>query len=157
MPISAIIMALVALVLGGAVGFYLQKKQIEAKNRDTKDQGEQMLQQAQAKAKEVLYEAKNEALKELDKMKVEEERKRSQLDKMEERLVEKEEALDKKIQNADNMKLELEQKVASIKQLREDVQKIHDLQSLELEKVAALSREEAKALLLKQVEEDSKA
>lgn len=153
----AIVIALVALALGAVGGYFFQKKQIEAKNKDTVDQGEKLLQQSQAKAKEILYEAKNEAFKELEKAKSEEEKKRQQLDKLEERLVEKEENLDKKIQVSDQLKSDLDAKVVSVKQLREEVQKIHDLQSVELQKVAGLSREEAKSLLMKQVEEDSKA
>ena len=114
MSASAIMIALVAVVLGAVGGYLFQKKQVETKNKDTIDQGEKVLQQAQAKAKELLYEAKNDAFKELEKVKLEEEKKRAQMDKMEERLVEKEEALDKKVQASDQLKNELDAKVVSV-------------------------------------------
>jgi len=152
-----LLIAVIALVVGAAIGFVVQKNRIEAKNRDSREEGERLLQQAQAKAKEIIYESKNEVFKELEKVKVEEEKKRAQFDKMEERVMEKEDALDKKLQSAEQMKADLENKIAAVKQVREEIQKIHDMQAQELEKVAALTREEAKALLLKQVEEDSKA
>lgn len=155
--ILQMVLLLVALGAGVAGGYIYRKREIEAKNKDTYEKGEQLLQQAQNKAKEILFEAKNDALKQLDKIKAEEEKKREQLDKMEERLVQREELLTQKLQSSEQMKMDLENKINSLKQLREEVQKVHDMQALELEKVAALSREEAKVLLFKQVEEDSKA
>lgn len=146
----------VALVLGLAAGYFYRKKQVEEKNKDLEGKGQLLLQQATTKSQELIFKAKNEALKIMEEIKVEEEKKREQLRKTEERLMTKEEQLDKKIQDVDNGKTDLENKITSIKQLREDAQKLHDLQVEELHKIGGLSREEAKALLLKQVEEESK-
>ncbi len=154
---NIILFSLIAAGIGIALGYFYRKQQVEQKNKDIHEKGERVFHEAQAKAKELLYEAKNEALRELEKVKLEEEKKRQQLDKLEVRLAEKEEAVDKKIQSADQLKIELEGKVIAVKQLREEVQRIHDLQATELEKIAGMSRQDAKALLLKQVEEDSKA
>jgi len=157
MPSYIYIFAALALIIGGAVGYFYRKNQVETKNKDLYEQGQKVLEQANAKAKEILFEAKNEAFKNLEKVKQEEEKKLDQLQKMEERLVNKEEALDEKNKLADNLKNELETKVTAVKSLKEDVQKIHDLQTQELQRVAALSRDEAKVMLFKQVEEDYKA
>ena len=115
-----------------------------------------LLQQANTKSQEIIFKAKNDALKTMEEAKNEEEKKRDQLRKMEERLVNKEEVLEKKLQESENARNELENKVTAVRQLREDVQKLHDLQVEELHKIGGMSREEAKALLLKQVEEESK-
>lgn len=154
---NIILVSLIAAGIGIALGYFYRKQRIEQKNKDVQERGERVFQEAQVKAKELLYEAKNEAFHELEKVKAEEEKKRQQLDKLEARLVEKEEAVDKKIQSADQLKTDLEGKIVTVKQLREEVQRIHDLQATELEKIAGMSREDAKTLLLKQVEEDSKA
>ncbi len=150
------IYSLVALVLGGAVGYFIRKKQIEEKNQDLKEKGELLIQQANTKAQEVIYKAKNEALKIMDETKTTEEKKRDQMRVIEERLVTKEEGLDKKIHNLDESRTELEKKVEQVRELREEVQKLHDLQAQELEKISGLSVEQAREILLKQVEEDSK-
>jgi ribonucrease Y len=150
------IIALVALLLGAGGGYFYRKKQVETRNRDLQERGQLLLQQANTKAQELIFKAKNDALKVMDEAKNEEEKKRDQLRKTEERLVGKEEALDKKMQDTDNTRTELENKVNAVRQLREDVQKIHDLQVEELHKIGGMTREEAKALLLKQVEEESK-
>jgi ribonucrease Y len=150
------ITGIVALVAGIAGGYYYRKTQIETKNKDLVQKGQMVLQQANSKAQEIIFKAKNETLKYMDEAKAEEEKKRDQIRKQEERLVSKEETLDKKVQDTENARTELENKVAAVRQLREDVQRIHDLQVAELNKISGMSREEAKALLLKQVEEESK-
>lgn len=133
-----------------------RKRQIEERNKDVKEKGEMILQQANTKAQEILFRAKNEALKVMDDVKSGEEKKRDELRKQEERLVSKEELLDKKIMSVEDSRNELEKKVESVKALREEVEKIHELQTQELQKVSGLSRDEAKAILMKEVEEQSK-
>jgi len=150
------LLALVALAGGIAAGYFYRKKQVETKNRDLQERGQLLLQQANTKSQEIIFKAKNDALKTMEEAKNEEEKKRDQLRKMEERLVNKEEVLEKKLQESENARNELENKVTAVRQLREDVQKLHDLQVEELHKIGGMSREEAKALLLKQVEEESK-
>ncbi len=104
-----------------------------------------------------MLEAKNEAFKNLNQLKEEEEKKRQQLDQLESRLLNKEENLEKKIQQADTLREDLEKKNETIRQIKDETEKLKDLQKLELEKVAGLSKDEAKAILLKEVEEKAKA
>jgi ribonuclease Y len=150
------LLVLAALAGGIAVGYFYRKRQVETKNRDLQERGELLIQQANTKSQEIIFKAKNDALKIMEEAKNEEEKKMDQLRKMEERLVNKEEVLEKKLQESENVRNELENKVASVRQLREDVQKLHDLQLEELRKISGMSKEEARALLLKQVEEESK-
>jgi len=146
------------LAAGGGIfgGYYYRKKQIEGKNKDLVEKAERMLNDAKNKAKEVLYEARNEAFKIQDEFKKEEHARQSQLSQVEERLMKKEESLDKKNEEVEKMRMELDTKVTSIRQLRDEVEEIYKLQSRQLEKVAEMSKEEAKEVLLKKVEEESK-
>ncbi|MBN1494509.1 ribonuclease Y [Candidatus Peregrinibacteria bacterium] len=156
MELLAVILAVLGLAGGTAIGYIYRKKLVEEKNKDLTEKSAQMLRDAQNKSKETLLEAKNNAFKVLDEAKRDERRKREQLQKIEERLVEKEQFLDKKSEEADKLKEELENKVTSVKRLREEVEKIQAMQQSELEKVAQMSKEEAKEILLKKVEEDTK-
>lgn len=152
-----ILLLIVVLAVGVGAGYFYRKKEVETHNKDLKDKGEQILQAANAKAKELLFEAKNEAFKNLEKFKQEEEKRREQFEKAEERLLNKEETIDEKNRQAETLKTELEGKVVAVKELREEVQRIHEMQVQELQKISGLSREEAKTLLFKQVEEEYKA
>ncbi|HRY91536.1 MAG TPA: Rnase Y domain-containing protein, partial [Candidatus Gracilibacteria bacterium] len=145
-----------ALALGLGGGYIFRKKQVEERNKDLHDKGQLIIQQANTKSQELIFKAKNEVFKIMEDAKQEEEKKREVLRKTEERLVTKEEQLDKKVREVDSLKGELETKVASVRQLREDVQKLHDLQSQELQKISVMSKEEARDLLVKQVETEYK-
>ncbi|MFA6917539.1 MAG: ribonuclease Y [Candidatus Gracilibacteria bacterium] len=151
-----VVSAVVAIVAGSFGGYYYRKKQIEEKNRDLVTKAEQMLNDAKNKAKEVLYEARTEAFKLQDELKKEEHARQSQLSQVEERLMKKEESLDKKNEEVEKMRVELDTKVTSIRQLRDEVEEIYKLQSRQLEKVAEMSKEEAKEVLLKKVEQEAK-
>lgn len=153
---SISIFAFIALLIGLVGGYFYRKKQVDEKNREARENGEMMLQQANTKSQEILFKAKNESLKILDKAKVSEEKKRDELRVIEERLIGKEEGLDKKVRDLDETKTDMEQKVVKIKELREEVQILHDRQTQELEKISGLSKDEAKNILLKKVEEDVK-
>jgi len=152
-----IIVAVVGLAGGGAAGYYYRKKQIETKNKDIVQKAEQMLADAKSKSKEVVYEARNEAFKIQDEVKKEERRAQAQLNVVEERLMKKEQSLDKKNEDVEKVKLDLDSKVTSIKALRDEVEGIYKLQAQELEKIAAMTKDEAKDVLLRKVEEESKA
>lgn len=143
-------------VLGVAIGFYYRKFQVDAKNREAIDRSERRLREAESKAKEILIEAKNEALKIQEEAKQEDRAKRSQLEKLSERIVSKEDQLDKKIEHTENLREELEKKAAGIKQLKQEVTEIYQAQKDQLEKIASLSREEAKQILFQKVEDEVK-
>ncbi len=154
---TTVIVALIIAGLAGAVVGYLAKIYSQKdKTEAEKNKAENLLTEAKSKAKEILLEAKNEALKTLDQYKSDEEKKRQQLDKVEARLLDKEEALEKKIDQAEKQRTELEEKAEKIKQLRADTELLLENQKKELEKIAGLSSEEAKAKLMKEVEEASR-
>lgn len=154
---SLFIFALVGIAVGGFVGYVYRKKEVEAKNVDTAMKAEKILADAKSKAKDLLYEARNEAFKLQSELKKDEQRKHAQLDTIEERLLKKEKTLDRKDEEVDKLKNELDTKVASIRKLRDEVEELHKTQAQELEKVANMSKDEAKKLLISKVEEESEA
>lgn len=151
-----IILAILGLGLGVAGGYVYRKREVETKNKDLASKSEEILNDAKNKAKELLYEARNEAFKLQDEVKKEEKRRQQQLDDIEERLLKREQSLDKKEEDVEKVKSDLEVKVASVKELREEVEHVYKLQAQQLERVAAMSKEEAKEVLIKKVEEESK-
>jgi len=151
---------IIALLLVGAagttVGYLVKQATQRDKTEADKKEAERLMAEADKKSRDILLEAKNEALRTLDQYKVEEEKKRQQLDKIEARLLDKEESLEKKIQQSDQMRGDLELKVEKVKVLRAEAEQSLENRKKELEKIAGLSREEAKALLMKEVEESSR-
>ncbi|MEK7523991.1 MAG: ribonuclease Y [Patescibacteria group bacterium] len=153
---QTIILVIAGAAIGTFAGFWYRKQQMDAKTRSAVEKSEQKLRDAETRAKEILLDAKNESLKIQEEAKQDERQKRGQLEKLSERLVTKEDQLDKKIESTEKLREDLEQKAQSVKQLKQEVTEIYQMQKEQLERLANLSREEAKQLLFQKVEEEVK-
>ncbi|HAU40362.1 MAG: hypothetical protein UV80_C0001G0120 [Candidatus Peregrinibacteria bacterium GW2011_GWF2_43_17] len=151
-----IVLLAIGLAVGGGVGFYIRNNQKKQEEMKAEEEKQRILRDADAKVRELLFEAKNEAWKIQEDAKKEERERRTKLQAVEERLVKKEDALDQRLDGAEKLKEELEGKINSVKQLKLEVQAIYEQQKGQLEEVAKLSKDEARQLLLKKVEEESK-
>ena len=149
-------LAVVGLILGVAIGFMYRKYRVDARNREAIERTDHKIREAESHAKEVLLDARNAAYKIQEEAKQEERAKRGQLEKLSERLVGKEEALDKKMEMTEKLREDLEQRAQAVKQLKQEIGEIYQLQKEQLEKVANLSKEEAKQILFQKVEEEAK-
>lgn len=156
MSTLSILFILVGLAAGGAAGYKVRLGKVREEEQRFEEKRHRDLQEAQSKAKELLYEAKSEALKLQEESKKEEREKRSQLEKAEKRLLEKEESLDKKLVESERSRSELETKVSAVRELKEQIEKSYVEQRAQLEKVANLSKDEARELLFKKIEEEAK-
>lgn len=156
MDTTTIILILAALGSGSVAGYFIRTGVLKKRREELEEEHRHILQDANAKAKEVFLEAKNEALKIQEDAKREETGRRQQLSVMEDRLVRKEEILDKKIEESEKQREDLEKKVEAVKQLKTQVQDMVDVQKTQLEEIAALSKEDAKHLLMKKVEAESR-
>ncbi|MBN2096600.1 ribonuclease Y [Candidatus Peregrinibacteria bacterium] len=110
----------------------------------------------ETKIKEKIIDAKNKALDIINEAKKEELERRKQLEKQEERLNNKEDQLEKKIAENENLKESYHKKVETLKMEEEKLDAIYKEQEEALSKITKLSKEEAKQMLLDNVERDYK-
>lgn len=145
---------IIGLLLGAVLGYgiivLMQKKRKAAAGR----QAEDILRDANAKQKEIILEAKDQALKLIEKAKREEHEKRNRLDDMEQRLNSKEENLEKKFEKVEEVQKKLEAKAHDIQTLKREIDSVYEEQSEKLQKIAGLSKAEAKDLLFEKVEKE---
>ena len=153
----SLVLLFIGLAAGGGVGYYLRLGKIKEEEERLAEKRKRDLHEAQAKAKEMIFEAKSDALKIQEDSKKEEREKRDQLEKVEKRIVTKEDQLDQKLKDAEKSRSELETKVTSVRELKSQVEKLYEQQKGQLEKVASLSKDEARELLFKKVEDEAKA
>ena len=153
---TTIILILICFAAGAGIGYYLKLGRIREEERRLADKRKRDLQEAQSKAKEMVFEARSQALKIQEEAKKEERKKKNELEEVEKRIVKKEEDLDKKLHQAEKSRVELEEKVVNVRTLKAEVEKIYEQQKGQLEKVASLSKNEARDLLFKKVEEEAK-
>lgn len=152
----ALILGLIALTAGLIAGYFarqfLAQKQVES----AESKVSKIFTDAKEKATEIILEAKNNAVKTLEDIKREETERSRQLIRSEQRLEKKEEALDRKSDEVEKQKNALQEKAKQIIKIKEDVESIKKEQLAKLEKIATLSVEDAKRVILDKAERDNK-
>ncbi len=145
-----------ALVLGGLVGYFLRQVVANQQIIGTRKEAQRLLDEATAKHKEMLLDTKNEVAK-IRRIADEENREhRQQLQKLERRLDQKEDALERKLSSVERSERELDNKAKDIETTRVDVEEIKKKELAQLESLSGISSEEAKRLLLQEVEQEVK-
>ncbi|MDR0398151.1 MAG: ribonuclease Y [Candidatus Nomurabacteria bacterium] len=135
---------------GGAVAYrHVKKGQSEEKL-------DGLVAKAKNEASDIVLKAKNEASKITDEARKEESEHRKEWKKTEQRLVDREANLDKKLDDLDQRAEKLRKQEADVDGLKNDIHKIRDKQQEKLEKIAGLKKAEAKEKLLQMTERDIK-
>ena len=152
-----LVVGLAALV-GGLVGFgialLLRRSLALGSETTARANAERLIAEARAKQKEIILEAKDEALKVAKTAETENRDRRAELQRYEARLDKKDEQLDQKLAQVEERDRKLE---ARERELDVERGKIADLvaeQREELSRVASLSLDEARNLLLERVEDE---
>lgn len=156
MSILQIVVLVLALGVGGGLGFYIRTQQLKEEEQKKRQEQEKALQDAKNKASEIVLKAKNDAIRAQEEVQRDEREKRKKIQQSEERLLKKEQTLDTKTEELDKIKLQLEEKAEALKQDREKAKQALSEQEKKLQEIAALTPEQAKELLLKQIETEFK-
>ena len=152
--ILALIVGILALS-GGTFAGYLVRQSIAKKQLTTAEgKVEKMVEDADKKAQETVLEAKNKAVEILEEAKKKEKAREDQILRMEQRLEKREETLDQKIEEVERGKKLLEQKAEEIRRIRQEAENARKKEMERLEKIAGLSKEQAKNILLQLTEEE---
>jgi ribonuclease Y len=155
--IFSVIVIAISLAIGVSAGYYGRKVIAESKIGAAEEEATKILEDAQkeaeAKKKESLLEAKDEIHRNRQENEKELRERRRELDRIERRVIQKEETLDKKSDNMEKKEELLLEKERDIDKTQQDLQLILTQQLKELERLSGLTSEEAKDLLLYNVEQ----
>ncbi len=173
-----VVLPIIGLAIGGAVAWVVLKKVSKKKSAqkldDTEKQVEELLKNAESESqrlkKEAILEAqeqeirrRNEFEQEMKEKRAEQQRQEARLSRQEDMLEKKESELDKKNDALDNQRNALEekktayeQKLEEVKKQQEQVSHQHELMIQELERVAQLTKDEAKKLLTEEILEETR-
>lgn len=151
-----IITLAIAAPLGMVIG-YFGRKQMAARETDSAEaKAENLINEAKAKHKEFILQAKDKALKIIDTAKQEEAERRTEINSFQKRLETREARFDQKLLELENQQQRLRDKAEQIEQIKNEIQQIKKEQLLKLEQIANLSQEEGKKVLLENLEEEMK-
>ncbi|WP_336883079.1 ribonuclease Y [Priestia koreensis] len=160
-----IISALLGLIVGAVVGFFVRKSIAEARIAGAKSIADQIVDEAKREAESLKKEALLEAKDEIHKLRTDAEHdirdRRTELQKQENRLMQKEENLDRKDETLDKRETILEKKEDSLATRQQHIEemesKVEDMirvQQAELDRISGLSRDEAKQFILERLENE---
>ncbi|OGY43331.1 MAG: ribonuclease Y [Candidatus Buchananbacteria bacterium RIFCSPHIGHO2_01_FULL_39_8] len=144
-------------IVGGVAFGYQFRKILAVKRRDRiETKVESLINEAKAKQKEILLEANDKALKIIEESKQEERQRQQELVRTQKRLEQRESLFDQKLLDLENKKQDILEKVEKVERVKQEINKIKEEQIAKLEKIANLTREEAKKVLLDNTEKDIK-
>jgi len=144
--------AILALAIGYYIGFTRNKVRFEEHLRAEKEDSERRLLEVQKQQREALREARDETARFREAIERENAERRSEILRQERRLQQKEENLERKIEAFEHRERKLASRERAVEQLREEVEQLKREQLQALERVAQLTEDQAKDLLLKQIE-----
>lgn len=142
----------VGVLLGasGAVGYERTQR------ANAKKKGDTTIAAAEKKANDIVLKAQDKAFAITDDAKKEEAQSRKELKKTEDRLLDRESSLDRKLDELDKRAERLRTQEDDIEKLKADIREIRGKQQEKLEKIAKLKKEEAAEKLLEMTERDIK-
>jgi ribonuclease Y len=149
-----VLVALVAAVLGFVVAILLRGVAATAHEQTSRATADRLLSDARAKQKEIILEAKDEALKVHQAAEAENRERRAELQRHERRLEQKDEQLTQKVDTADKRERSLIERESAIEAERKKVLEIQEQQKQELFRVAGLSLEDAREQLFRSLEDE---
>ncbi len=161
-PILTVVLILVAAAVAGALGFYLggenRKRTAEAKIGSAEEEAKRIvndaIKTAEQKRKETIIEAKDEAFKLKSDADKEIKDRRAEITRQERRIDQKEEALDKRTAQMERKEEDLKRRSETVEARLDELEQLKLRQTEKLETIAAMSKEDARAVLLKQVDDE---
>ena len=151
-----ILIAIAALAIGSGVGFVAKGASAKKTIGEAEDKAKKKLADDEARKKEMVLEAKQEAMKIAEEAKREEAKRREELGLTEKRVIQREESLDKKLDELDKRGEALRSQEDDIEKFKVELKKIRTDQQKKLEKIAKLTKKDAEEKLMQMTERDIK-
>lgn len=155
-----IVLALAGLAIGvglGIGGLYVyQKTQMTSRRRQAEEEVSRLLNEAQDRAKQIVIEARDEALRIQREADENAKRRRIELDRESDRLQKRREDLDARYERLELREQALNKRQSKLDKRQNEIETMFEEQKAVLERMAEMTREEARQELLRLVEEEAR-
>ena len=147
---------LISMAVGIPTGMVVRKKTAESKIKGAQNEAEAIVENAKKEAenlrKEEILKAKEEVLKTRKELDEEIKERRSEVGLQEKRIIQKEENLEKRSEIFEKKEKDLERRLQETENKRKSLEDLYNKQLEELQRISGLSRDEAKKILLEQLD-----
>ncbi len=155
--VLGIVLAVAGLVLGAVVGFAVRHILASRQVMEEKAKANELMTAAESRARQIEIQAKDSALKLRDGAEEEIRRRRADLSAEEERLQRRRTEVDRRMERQEQREQLLNKRQSALDRRANDLEKVHAERLVELQKVAGMTVDEARGILLAEVEKESRA
>ncbi len=153
-----IVTILISLAIGALIGMAYRKKIAESKIQGAENEAKRLVDLAKIEAenlkKEEIFKAKEEIMNSRKELDQEIKERRGEVQKQESRLIQKEENLEKREENFEKKEREVERELQEVEKHKQEIEQLHSEEMERLQKIASLTKEEAKAKLLSEMDKE---
>lgn len=151
-----IILPIAGIVLGWTIRWLYARFQLSASEQKAERVKQDAIREAEAQKKEILLNAKDELIRERNQQERENRDRRAEVQRYEARVNHKEELLDQRAQAFDKQEKEFAERTSALEKREASVQVQEEEYRKELERISGLSAQEAKDLIIKNLENDAR-
>jgi ribonuclease Y len=152
-----IITSIVTLIIGIIIGYAALRIQRSKTKQKLQEEVENIIANAKEDARNIQIQAKDNALEIRQNADAEINRRRSELSREEDRIQKRREDLDRKIERLERRESSLNKRQSAIDRRANEVEKLHDQELEELQRVSQLTTDQAREILLAEVEKEARA
>lgn len=154
---TLVLILLVDVVILAGVAYWLTRYLAEKFKKDQQNKADSVLLQANEKAREIELEAKDRALKALQEAEAEINRRRMEINREEDRLQKRRAELDQRFERLEQREQAVNKRQSAVDKRLNEIEKMYEQQMAELQRIAQMSVEEARVVLLQEAEKEARA
>jgi ribonuclease Y len=143
--------------LGAALGYYYKQSKYEKLQLQQKVEADQILDDAKEQARLIEIQARDQALQVIQKAEGDIERRRAEINKEEDRMQKRREELDGRLDRLEKREQALNKRQSLMDKRANEIDRLHEEQTEELQRISQMSTDEARSILLAEVEKDARS
>ena len=151
-----VLLPVVGVIAGWLLRWLFSKLQLSSNEQKAERIKSEAIKEAETVKTKMLLEAKESLLKDRNQAEKEIRERRGEIQRMERRLLQKEEALDEKTASVDKRKKELADKEGHLNEREKQILGQEEIMIRKLEEISVMSREEAKKQLIDDLQDEAK-
>ena len=151
-----IVLPFVGIVLGWIIRWIYARFQLTASEQKAERVKQDAIREAEAQKKEILLNAKDELIRERNQQERENRERRAEIQRFEAKVNKKEELLEQRAADFEKSEKELAEQKNALSKREETLAKQEEMYRIELEKISGLSAQEAKELIIKNLENEAR-
>jgi len=155
--ITVAVAATAALIVGIAIGYFVRRYLAASNTKHAESYAERLMADARAKQKELVLEAKDDALKVQRAAEEEAREKRADLQRQERLLLDRSENLDRKVDAVERRETAFEERQSEMEEEKARLAALQQRQLAELERVSGLTAIEARQNLIQLISDEAEA